>query len=555
MIVNLRNHILFLLMIVSQVIYSQDRTWENTQQGEIENASFVVEKERQIELPVEARRFEKIQLIPNDLVTRQVQPYSYSFFYPEMKNLSIQNRALRLKQEPLEKLYGGTFNFGFGNYVTPYLEVEYFNKRENQYLIGVNASHLSSRNGPVDKQNSGNGSSKLKITSKFFSPELTGGASAQYRRSFYHFYGYPENSPVDEDSIRRKFDHIILQGQLEDNNKGDDFDYGLQINFDYFDDNFYSSESDVNLKLESALRLEEDLEFLLDGDIGITGYKFEQSLNRNLIRVKPSVFYRFNEFDLRAGLNFVIQNDTLESRGNVLLYPMVRVDYHLSNYFNMFLKFDGDLQKITFRELAYENPYMVPGASLFHSNKKFGLHWGMVGNVMNLFNFTAGFSLSEYKDMYFFQNDSLNVSTFNLLYDHQNTSIVNFYGELIFSRIEQYHISLRADYFNYSTKQIDLPWHKPSYKISTHLDYSFYEKIVFGANIYFLGGIRAFDWSSDQSVTLDPIVDLNLDINYRFSDQLGAFIKFDNIFGKNYQRYFRYPVRGIQVMVGATINF
>jgi hypothetical protein len=556
MISKFRIYIVFLFFIcITPVLHGQDKNWEDAPRGEIEDASFVVEKERQIELPVESRRFEKIQWSPGDLEIRQVQPYSYSLYFPEMDNLIIRNRALRLKQEPLEKLYGGTFHLGFGNYVTPYLEVDYYNKRENKYLIGVNASHLSSRNGPVDKQNSGNGYSRVKFTSKFFNSEFTGGGSFQYKRSFYHLYGYPENSQIEEDSIRRKFDHITIQGNLGNNNMENDFNYDLQINFDYFDDNFNSSETDVDLKLESGLRLEDDLHFHLDGDINITNYKFESNINRNLIRVKPYIFYKYNEFDLRAGINFVFQNDTLKSRGSVLIYPMVRVDYHLNDYYDMFLLLDGDLEKTTFRQIAYENPYLTPGAPLLHSNKKFGLSWGINGNVMNWFNFTAGFSLSEYKDLYFYQNDSLNVSTFNLLYDHQNTSLVTIYGELIFSRVDNYHVSLRADYYNYSTKQLDEPWHKPSYRISSHFNYSFYEKIIFGANIYFVGGIKAFDWAADQVTRLDSIVDLNLDINYRFSDQLGAFLRFDNIIGKNYQLYYRYPVRGIQVMAGASINF
>jgi len=543
------------ILFYFQDVQAQDRTWEKTQQGEIENASFVVEKERQIELPVESRRFEKIPPVPVDQTSRQILPYEFSLFYPEMSTIYIQNRALKMKDEPLEKLYGGTVNLGFGNYVTPYLEVDYFNKRENKYLIGVNAEHLSSRNGPVDKKNSGNGYSRIKFTSKFLNPGFTGDVSAQYKRSFYHFYGYPADAPVLEDSIRRKFDHINLQGHLGNNDMENELDYDLKIGFDYFTDNFNSSETDVSIGLKSELELDEELKFLLDGDIDMTNYHFQNNLSRNLIRVKPQIFYRYNEFDLTAGLNFVIQNDTLNSRGSVLLYPLIRVDYHLNDNFNMFLKFDGDLEKVTFRKMAYDNPFMSPGAPLLHTNKKFGLNWGIDGNILNVLNFTAGFSLSEYKDMYFYQNDSLNVSTFNLLYDHQNTSVTNVYGELVFSRIKQYHLSLRADYFNYGTTQVETPWHKPSYQISTDMNYSLYEKIVFGANLYFMGGIRAYDWDSDQTVTLDPIVDLNLDVNYRFSDQLGAFIKFDNILGKNYQRFYRYPVRGIQIMIGASINF
>jgi hypothetical protein len=342
---------------------------------------------------------------------------------------------------------------------------------------------------------------------------------------------------------------------LGNNDKEKDFDYNLDFSFDYISDNFRSNESDIGISAKTSLKLEENLTFLLDGDVNLINYNYENNLNRNLIRVKPSIFYQFNEFDLTAGLNFVIQNDSLNSRGSVLLYPMIRIDYGLNDFFNLFMKFDGDLEKITFREIAYENPYVTPGAPILHANKKFGLDWGIEGNILNIMNFTAGFALSEYKDLYFYQNDSINVSTFNLLYDHQNTTVSNIYGELIFSRIKQYHISLRADYFNYSVKQLEQAWHRPTYKIGTRLNYSLYEKIIFGADLYFMGGIKAYDWMESQEITLDPIADLNVDVNYKFSDQLGAFLKFDNILGNNYQRYYRYPVRGIQIMAGASFSF
>jgi hypothetical protein len=162
--------ILAVAVVLAQFVFTtwaQERTWDEDRQGEIEDASFVVEKERQIELPVEARRFEKIPPLPDDVATRQVQPYSFSIFYPEMTNLAIRSRVLKLKDEPLEKLYGGNINVGIGNYLTPYLELDYFNKRENNYLLGVNAEHLSSANGPVDNKNSGNGYSRLKLFPNF----------------------------------------------------------------------------------------------------------------------------------------------------------------------------------------------------------------------------------------------------------------------------------------------------------------------------------------------------------------------------------------------------
>ena len=202
-----------------------------------------------------------------------------------------------------------------------------------------------------------------------------------------------------------------------------------------------------------------------------------------------------------------------------------------------------------------ENPYLYEGVPLLHSNRKFGIDWGIQGNVNNYFNFLAGFKFSDYSDLYFFMNDSLDLSKFKISYEHDNTTALNFYGELVYSRIKNYNLALRADYFNYNTKTLAEAWHRPNYKITGTFRYYLYDKIVFGSDIYFMGGIKAYDYTMREAINLSGIVDLNLSINYLFSERLGALLRFNNILGKNYERYWRYPSRGIQILGGLSINF
>ena len=97
------------------------------------------------------------------------------------------------------------------------------------------------------------------------------------------------------------------------------------------------------------------------------------------------------------------------------------------------------------------------------------------------------------KDLYFFMNDSLDFSRFHIIYDHDNTTVLNFYGELVYSRVKNYNMALRADYFNYDTKMLAEAWHRPTYQLTGTFRYYLYDKIIFGSNIYFIGGIRAYD--------------------------------------------------------------
>jgi hypothetical protein len=554
-------YILFIFLltgIAGSTLFAQDENWEKIDEGEIEDASFVVEKNLEIELPQQNREFEKIPPLPSNPTSQINQNYNFLSIIPELSNLNIPNRALKLKSQPLEKFYGGNVTAGFGNYLTPYLDASLFNKRENKYALGINFNHISSRNGPVDKENSGSSETVAAIDTRYYGEKLTVGAKLNYDRQMVHYYGYPEGLEVDSDSIKQIYNDFNIGLWFGNTNKKDDFDYIIDANYNYIKDKtFSSSESKTEVNFLSNYFLKEGFRFHLDVNTMFSSYKNPESLSRNLIKVKPFVFYEAGDFDLIGGLNFTFQNDTISSRSSVLLFPFIDVVYHLNDYYSFFLKLDGDMEQVDFESIVNQNPFLGQGVELLHSNKKFGIDWGVRGNVNNYFNFLAGFKLSEYKDLYFFLNDFFNPATFQLEYEDENTSVMNIYGELVFSRIKNYNIGIRADYFNYSTKTLEEAWHRPTFELTGTFRYNLYEKIVFGSNIYFISGMKAkaYDGTFEETITLPSIFDLNLSVQYLFSDRLGAFLRFDNIIGRNYERYYRYPSRGIQIIGGVSINF
>jgi hypothetical protein len=547
--------IYLLSWLIPALLYGQDTQWEKIDEGAIEDASFIVEKSLEIELPRQNREFEKVPPLPALPATPVSQSYNYLSILPELSNLSIPNRALKLKSQPIDKFYGGNLTAGFGNYVTPFVNASLFNKRENKYAIGINLDHISSRNGPVDKNNSGSSETDMSFESKYYGHKLTVNANLNYSRQMVHYYGYPEGVEISEDSIKQVYNTYNIGLSLGNTNKKDDFDYIVRAKYNYIKDKFTASESKTEIDLESNYFLKDGLKFYLDVNTAILSYKNEGSLSRNLIKVKPYVFYKYNEFDFKGGLNFVFQNDTLSSRGSALLFPFIRIDYNLNDQFRLFLNIDGDMEQVDFQSVADQNPYLDQGVALLHSNRKFGIEWGIHGNVNNYFNFLAGFKLSEYKDLYFFLNDSTDISHFKILYEHENTTVLNIYGELVYSRIKNYNIGLRADYFSYDTKTLAEAWHRPAYKLTGTIRYNLYDKIVFGSNVYFMGGIKSYDYIFDEVIKLGSIVDLNLNVKYLFSDRLGVLLQFNNILGKKYERYWRYPSRGIQILGGLSMNF
>ena len=70
-----------------------------------------------------------------------------------------------------------------------------------------------------------------------------------------------------------------------------------------------------------------------------------------------------------------------------------------------------------------------------------------------------------------------------------------------------------------------------------------------------MGGITARNPTDFAPVELDAIVDLNAKLEYKVSDQFGAFVSANNLIGNNYQRFLNYQTRGIQFMAGFSYVF
>ena len=55
--------------------------------------------------------------------------------------------------------------------------------------------------------------------------------------------------------------------------------------------------------------------------------------------------------------------------------------------------------------------------------------------------------------------------------------------------------------------------------------------------------------------TLDSYFDVNAHVGFKYSDQLTAFLRANNITNKGYQKWLDYPVQGFQVVLGANYKF
>ena len=532
-------------------VHGQD--WEENA-AEIDDAQVIIEKDRKIELPAASRSYEKVPPLPGEGRSESLN-YEFQDFNYSLQPLDPKMRVLTIQDEKLKKFYGNYVKAGFGNYLTPYLEGFFNNKRNDRYAVGAHVKHLSSRNGPVDKENSGSSENLVGLYGKLFTKPITFTGDLRYQRNKAHFYGYDSGLEINSEDIEHIYNSFHVSAGMVSNGANEDLFYKLNTSFDYLSDNYDAKESQLGFNMEGRYTLSELLEVNLKSDLYVSKLEDAGSISRNFFRITPTFTTVFEPLEVTAGVNVVYENDSIENANKVHFYPMARATLHLNSDIKVYGGIRGDIDRTSLQYFANQNMFLNQNVSVFNSNKSMEFYGALEGKAFKLLSFKGGFSIANYKNMYYFVNSATDSTKFDVVYDTGNTSLLNLFAEVGISKSELFNLVLRTDYYGYGTDEVDEAWHKPEFELSILGSYNIYDKILLSAQLAALGGIEGYNAQSETSKKLDTILDLGLKAEYLFSERASAFIAFNNILGNKNERFLNYPSRKLMFMAGVTYSF
>ena len=174
--------------------------------------------------------------------------------------------------------------------------------------------------------------------------------------------------------------------------------------------------------------------------------------------------------------------------------------------------------------------------------------------MINL-SYDTRLAYQNYKYFNIFLNDISTPMEFLVAYDEENTTVVNFKTELKYSKPEQFGVGLVVDINAYNMSNFDHAYHRPTLQSKLFAEYKIKKNLTVNSDIFYISGIKSRDVLTLESIKLDPIIDLNLGVEYSFNKKLSTFLQLNNLLSKNYQFYQYYPVRGFNLMLGATYSF
>ncbi len=541
----------FLLVISGALELLAQDPWEK--ESELEDVEIEIVKDREIVLPKASRNFEKVPPTTFGETSDELEYFFNTINFP-LPLLDIRMRPLRIQGAALEKTYGNYVRGGLGNYSTTYLEGYFNSKRNRDYSYGAHVNWFNQDRGPVRDKDSGSGVFELDLFGKYFTPKVTFSGEAGIDRQQVKFYGVPE--PV-EDTEKQVYQSFYLKGSMENTSPQDQIQYDLGARFNFLTDDYDARETELEVNLDAEAAITDEIGFYVSGDLALIGRKgmnFDNN-SRSLFRVKPQIGFEYEGFRIRAGVNAVHENDTISGFNKFHLYPDVRAAYTFNDKVDLYAGVSGDIQKNTLRTISGENAFIAPDQPIYHSNMTISFFGGITGKLTPELGFEAGINFANYKNLYFFLNDTTNQEMFNVLYDEGNTGVINLHGSLGYTRTDEWSVHVRGDYWGYGTSDIGEAWHRPNYKLTASAFYNLFEKVRLNAEAFTTGGIKSYDFTENQTVNLKAAFDLNFMAEYIFSDQVSAFVQFNNIFSKEYELLYRYPVRGFQFMIGASYSF
>ncbi|MBS1490789.1 MAG: hypothetical protein JSS93_09700 [Bacteroidetes bacterium] len=550
---------------------AQDQKEKWGGEGEIEKVEIQITKDRKIILPQASRNFEKVPPRPVEPIKPAIT-YQYKNILFEVPDYTPSIRPLKLKDEPISKIYGNYISLGMGNYASPYAEAYLTNKRDKSKYYGAKLYHRSFMTGPVDGKNSASGNTELRLFGKSMNNYVALSGFVGYENNTTHFYGYPAGQTVDRNAILQSYNTFSAGGELE-NSKLSDFKYSLKGGYSYLSDHYAASESEVNLNFSSQYKIDSKKRVVVEADYFLMNRKDQlyPSKIRNILKVRPSYqFEPLENLSLQAGFNAAVENDTIGKQNGIHIYPDLRANYVLSEAVQAYAVLTGDVDRVSLHTLARENVWINSNIGLFNTNRTIEFLAGLRGKLGGKVSYGAGLSFANLRNLYFYQTDTAKNSRnkFNTFYDKGATQRTSLFGELNYVT-DKATVGIRGDYFSYATSVADqvavyygiantfgnTALQRPTYRVAFRSAFNIYEKIILSADFIAQGGIKALDAKAKRMISLNPAVDLNFKIDYRVSKQFVVFLNFNNMLASDYQLYMNYPVRGFQVLGGASWSF
>lgn len=553
----------------------------------------------------------KLTETPSTIDTTMDKPAAQYEFENRRIDLNYQPEtisAAKMKGEPLDPLTRAYVKAGAGNGINYLLDAYVNTLRSRTGALGVGIHGIGTQGVLADLPPAPYSKWNAEVSGKRFLKKHQLTANVGYERERIQYYGYDETNPYyfllnGESVFKGVYQDIYgdfgIKSFFTDSSK---LNHVINLHYDhFFDYNALNKEHNVVLDASMSrffgkhlgqLDFKTDLN-ALDYAMEFDHYPFgtigEKPLN-TIMELAPKIVSQSDKWRLEAGVSGQMQlystqiGGTDSSSSYLLLAPRVYAKYNLvKEVIIPYAEATGYIKRNNMRSLVDQNPFLWTSQTVVQNTiVPFKIGGGFRGAVSN--RFTYNLFATQYKENnspLFVNYDASQFNPaitrfgenyFTLVYD--DISIVELEGELTYRIGEKLHTVAKGTYRSFKTTNEFEAWHRPAIEVSASAFYQIKNKLIFRGELHVMGPRLAKSYRSTDStytvefsgydavegvdvyaMTLTPVVDFNLGVEYRYTERLSGFISLNNILIQRYQRWNQYPVQRFNVLAGITYSF
>ena len=509
----------------------------------------------------------KLNSMPNIKDSLEFKPDFEYQVVPRMYTTSFEIEPIKpakIGTVKLSRIYGNYLKLGFGSDISPLVEVKVNSLRSRKSSFGIEARHHSSYGSfKIDdnKYYPNFSDNYLGVYGTKFLKNKSLSGNLKYNGNKVKYYGFiPENEEIDKSDLEDQMYNDLSAGVRLNSNKvsTSKIHYDTDLGFYYFADNHESSETSFSIGGKfrdhvktSLVGLDTRFSFFNRNSVG-------DSLQHMIVKLSPWLQRSADEWKATIGVKLVSVLNPDEN-SETYFYPNINFEFALADKFLLtYFGFTGKVENNYFRDVANENPFVWAGFETRPTQHKKIIFAGFKAHMSSRLAFDIKATYHELKDNLLFV-DTLTEDGIQFVALYDDMDMFNIRAELDFNMNEKFDVSLTGNYYNYFTiKHEQQAWHKPDFDITLSGTYNMQDKFLFTADVFVLGARYArgaLTGDKYEEEKLDPVPDINLGVEYRYTKKISGFLKLNNIAAaKNYAWHY-YPTQRFHAMVGVTYAF
>jgi hypothetical protein len=465
--------------------------------------------------------------------------------------------AIRMKGEPLEKLYRSYLALGGGNYNTLYGEYFFNCLRSKDFDYGIHLNHLSSDATLSNSGYAGYAYNDINLWGDtYFQNHILYG-QLDFDNHGVNDYGYnpAENTITNRYAFYQAFNNI--GGSLDFKSDYKDstglINHDINVAYYNFDDYYSSSENNFTIKAHAFTYYDKQrIDIKLIADYHNEKSAKQDTLSTLNLGINPYFTANGKHWDARLGLKVYY-----DAQNKFTPLPDFKAKYHFADdAVTIYAGIDGDKTFNGYKALAAMNPFIQDTVNMKYTITPVHFFGGVAGYITPQITYNASAFWSEIKEMPLFVTDTLELfqNRFAVVYD--NVKEINGHLDVSYLMKDNIKFTLSGDYYNYTPMDQLKVWYHPNMQISLLGNYV-YQKFTFRAAFYYLG-VQYAPISVDGQVAAKQIngyPDLNVGCDFHCNRLLTAFVNLNNLANVSYQRWLNYPTQGFNAMVGVKLAF